>query len=80
MSSTGSVIITVIATIVSSIIVMVWITLSASRAEPPEVFLILDRDVTIFNDAHENILHNRHQEKQEAIHEQERINEVYFPH
>ena len=80
MPDTCPVVIAAITPILTSIIVLVWVTFRTSRAQPSEVLFILDRDVAILDDAHEDVLHDRHQEEQEAVHEQQSVNEIDFPH
>ena len=55
-------------TIISSIHIR-QISFSSSWTEPSEIFLILDWNITVFNDTHEDILHDRNKEKQESVHE-----------
>ena len=48
----------------NTVVTVTWTsTIDPVRVEPPEVLLVFDRDVTILNDDHKDVLNNRDQEE-----------------
>ena len=47
-----------------------------SRIEPLEVPVVLNFEVSFFNNGHEQVLHYGYQEEEEHVHEELRIEEV----
>ena len=64
----------------TSTIIILTNTLSPSWIKPSKVLLIFNRDVTIFNNDHEDILDDRNQEEEEEITEKDGVEEACMTH
>ena len=52
----------------------------AAGIQPLKVLRVLDGNVTIFDDDHEDVLYERNQEEEEAVHEQVGVDKVAVAH